>query len=288
MAGLSNISAAKADGSFSLAMSDPQTTRAVIGQVDKYTPIGNDAAIYDAETNTTLALSNGYLEKQQVVLTNITDRTDRTVAAAAPVALDNSSKTINYTVGSGDTLSGIGWKYGVELASLKYVNDITDVDSIQPGQSLKVPPVGYTVSESKIAQKDKKLALASRATTTRSSSSSRDASTVSNNGRRLGFGGMGYAPGYCTEYAAEVSGVPGGLGNGGQWYRNAQARGMSTGTTPRVGAVFVTGESWAGHVGVVTGVNSDGSFTTTEMNYEGWGIVSSRTMSPYAVKGFIY
>lgn len=285
MAGLSNLSAARANDSFSVAMSDPQTTRAIIGQVDQFTPLGNDAAIYDTQTDTTLAMSNGYLDNQQLVSTNITDRSNKAVLANTP--LDNSSKTITYTVGNGETLSGIGWKFGVELASIKYFNDISNVDSLKPGQTLKIPPAGYTVSADKIAQKDRKIALASRTTTTRSSSSTRSQGRTLS---RVSYGSSKYPYGWCTYYASATRpDIPGSLGNAGRWLSGAAAQGFATGSSPAAGAVMVSRESSVGHVAIVESVSGD-SFTVSEMNYAGWGIVSHRTISSGSglIKGFIY
>lgn len=46
-----------------------------------------------------------------------------------------------------------------------------------------------------------------------------------------------------------------GLGNGGEWYAQAQSKGLSTGTTPRVGAcVSMSGRTSAGHIAFVAAV----------------------------------
>jgi surface antigen len=52
---------------------------------------------------------------------------------------------------------------------------------------------------------------------------------------------------------------------------------------------MVTWESGVGHVAYVESV-SGGSFTISEMNYRGYGIISSRTLTPSSVPliGFIY
>jgi LysM repeat protein len=57
-----------------------------------------------------------------------------TLAAAAPAAA-----SANYTVKSGDTLSGIASRFGVSLKSLLQANAMTAKAVIRPGQVLKVP-----------------------------------------------------------------------------------------------------------------------------------------------------
>jgi surface antigen len=79
------------------------------------------------------------------------------------------------------------------------------------------------------------------------------------------------------------------MGNAKNWLNSARGDGMSTGSTPAVGAIMVSSESWWGHVAYVESVNGD-SFTISEMNYAGWGVVDRRTVSVESgeVRGFIY
>lgn len=57
-------------------------------------------------------------------------------------ASDNSgNKAIDYVVQAGDTLSTIASKYGVTTDTVRYANNITEIDNIQPGDTLTVPPV---------------------------------------------------------------------------------------------------------------------------------------------------
>ena len=62
------------------------------------------------------------------------------------------------------------------------------------------------------------------------------------------------------------------------------------GTEPRVGAVFQTasGGGGYGHVGIVTGLNADGSIEVIEMNYAGWSNVSEATIPASHVHSFKY
>lgn len=95
--------------------------------------------------------------------------------------------------------------------------------------------------------------------------------------------------GYCTWYVYNRKPVPWN-GNAWQWYGNAQAAGWGTGQTPRVGSIMVTWESGFGHVAYVESVYGDGSWTVSEMNFRGFGIVDMRTIKPGGVPliGFIY
>lgn len=95
--------------------------------------------------------------------------------------------------------------------------------------------------------------------------------------------------GYCTWYVYNRRPVPW-LGNAWEWFGNAQAAGWRTGQTPRAGGIMVTWESRWGHVAYVESVAADGSWTVSEMNFVGWGIISSRTIRPGGVPliGFIY
>jgi len=104
-----------------------------------------------------------------------------------------------------------------------------------------------------------------------------------------GAGPNRFAYGYCTWYVANRRYIPF-LGNAIDWWPNARAYGFAEGYAPRVGAVMVTRESAYGHVAYVESVNPDGSWTVSEMNFVGWGVVSQRTISPGKVPliGFIY
>ena len=71
-------------------------------------------------------------------------------------------------------------------------------------------------------------------------------------------------------------------GNAGEWLANAAAQGVSTAEVPTVGAIAVwppgTGyDARFGHVAVVTAVTPT-SYTVSEMNYLGEGVVDSRTI----------
>lgn len=96
--------------------------------------------------------------------------------------------------------------------------------------------------------------------------------------------------GYCTWYVASRVSVPW-LGDAGAWLAGAQSVGWPTGSTPRRGAIRVSGESWVGHVAYVEEVYPNGTYLISEMNFVGWNIVSQRTLGPGhdpELYGFIY
>jgi LysM repeat protein len=72
-----------------------------------------------------------------------------TVAAVTPIA---STVTENYTIKSGDTLSGIATKFGVSVASLLSANNLSMSSIIFGGQNLKIPSSAAVVVASAPAE----------------------------------------------------------------------------------------------------------------------------------------
>lgn len=271
------VISARAKNSDSLVAAEPEQEIAVATSVENFTPLLPESHV--AVEKAYLASNQEFTEVKTTVDTQITMREE-------PLP-DNSAGTVYYIVRQGDTLTGLGWQFGLKLASLKYVNDMTDSDVIKPGQRLKIPQSGYVVPASVLAAKEKaRLAAANRNTTYRSSSSGRTTGTVISHA--TGNRANGYPYGYCTYYVAARRAMPTSMGNAKNWLNSARSRGMATGSTPAPGAIVVTSESWWGHVAYVESVNGN-SFTVAEMNYAGWGVTSRRTMSTGgAVRGFIY
>lgn len=103
-----------------------------------------------------------------------------------------------------------------------------------------------------------------------------------------------YAAGNCTWWAKNQAGWwPNGAGNAAEWWPFAQQHGFGTSSTPQVGALAVWGPGvdppfGFGHVGIVTGARPDGSFTVSEMNWQGLGKVDSRNVGDRSnLLGFI-
>lgn len=103
-----------------------------------------------------------------------------------------------------------------------------------------------------------------------------------------------YAAGNCTWWVRNQLGwVPNAWGNAAEWWAKAQQSGFGTSQQPQKGAVAVWGPGidppWGfGHVAVVTDVKPDGSFTVSEMNWKGLGVVDNRNVGDRSnVLGFI-
>jgi surface antigen len=109
---------------------------------------------------------------------------------------------------------------------------------------------------------------------------------------------QGYSWGWCTSGAAMLAhDNVSRLGNAASWTRNAAARGMATGYTPRAGATVVfqpgvQGASSGGHVAHVVAVYSNGWFLVAETafwwNGGGFGRVSYRYAHAGSGVSFIY
>ncbi len=80
------------------------------------------------KTNPLIATEPGQFEESSPVPT----------PSPSQVAQERTKDT-KYTVQIGDTLSGISTKFGLKVASVKVKNNLSDVDSIKPGQELLVP-----------------------------------------------------------------------------------------------------------------------------------------------------
>lgn len=101
--------------------------------------------------------------------------------------------------------------------------------------------------------------------------------------------GRRFPYGYCTYYVSQKREIPW-SGNAITWLAGAKSFGYATGSEPKPGAIMVTSEGGrTGHVAYVEAVNGD-QVTVSEMNYAGFGVISSRTISANAgvIRGYIY
>lgn len=234
------------------------------------------------------------------------------------VAPNNQSTQaiLTITTVTGDSVSSLAQKYGISEETIRWANSLV-VDTLQPGIKLTILPVSgvlYTVAQGdtaeSIAQTYKSTAEAIKAfndvevkglkpgaqiiipngvkpsatTTYRPTQSS--SSIYPFGGASAIFAGNRYAYGYCTWYAYNKRAsigrpVASNWGNATTWASLAASSGFTVDKTPRAGAVFQTSGGWGGygHVGFVEKVNPNGSIVVSEMNYAGWNVISSRTIS---------
>lgn len=98
-----------------------------------------------------------------------------------------------------------------------------------------------------------------------------------------------YVWGQCTYGVASRIPIPSDWGNAGEWAFSASNQGFSVSNVPRVGAIAQTsGDSYLGHVGIVTAINDDGTITVWEENYYGLGVTDERITNTLEFPNFIY
>lgn len=177
-----------------------------------------------------------------------------------------------YTVRAGDTVDSIAQRYNTNRERLVSYNDL-EISGINPGHQIVLPGGILPANERPgyVAP-----ASASASTSSRVVAYTGNAASVGNR----------YDYGYCTWYVynrrAELGRPVGSFwGNASTWASYARGSGYLVNNTPAVGSVLQNG--WQaggyGHVAVVESMNSDGSITVSEMNYAGWNVTSTRTIS---------
>ncbi|GAC1644053.1 MAG: hypothetical protein NVS9B11_14070 [Candidatus Dormibacteraceae bacterium] len=246
-----------------------------------------------------------------------------------PTSAPIDRKPMLYSVAPGETLSAIATKYGVTVSQIRWSNtNLMSTESVNTGDQLVIPPVPGIVVTTKATDTFESLGVKYSVDPqliidfNRLRSAQLPAGTQlvvpggvggafppppvslvrvntgskSYNARVLGCCLGPYPPtsfpaGWCTYYVATKRNVTW-RGDAGYWYANASAQGYPVGPTPKVGAIMVTWESWAGHVAYVESVNADGSFVVSEMNWIAFNVINERTIKPGqlggVLVGFIY
>ena len=204
--------------------------------------------------------------------------------AEAPVA----PEPVIVTVQAGDTLESIAATHNTTYVQLFNANpNLANPDMIDVGNQVRIP-----AADEQLADRYSEFAAQQVAAIPVAQASAESYPVYSQTytpGAQAVYAtdsnGNTYFKGYCTWYAKERRpDLPNMLGNGGQWVASAAARGIATGTTPRVGAVAET----SGHVAYVEAVNADGTITISEMNgTAGFGAVGSRNV-PASQYNYIY
>lgn len=98
------------------------------------------------------------------------------------------------------------------------------------------------------------------------------------------YAASSYSFGNCTYYVASKRGVPPGWGNAREWRAHALQAGWEVSARPIVGAIAWTAAGRLGHVAYVQAI-SGSTVTVSEMNYAGFNVVSTRSVS---VSEFLY
>lgn len=174
-------------------------------------------------------------------------------------------KPVIYSVIDGDNLTKIGTAHNVEWQRLWAKNvQLTHPDVIQIGEQITIPEPSEQLSRAlpaAVTLPDQTPGVAPLG--------SYDASNT-------------YDYGYCTWYVKNRRGasLPNMLGNANTWYSRAASMGMAVGTIPRAGAVGTTTAGSLGHVVYIESYDPiAGTVYISEMNYNGWGVISHRTAS---------
>jgi LysM repeat protein len=248
------------------------------------------------------------------------------IPTAAPV----NHQPVVYTVAAGETLSTIAGKYHVTVAEIRWSNSgLYSSQTVATGDVIMIPPVHGVVVVTKGSDSVQSLATKYGVDPQAIIDFNRLRAPVTlTAGMPLvipgGVGGAFPPPpvvgqiihsisvnfpirvlncclgpyvnnkfpvGWCTYYVATKRNVTW-AGDAGFWYQNASYQGYAVGPTPKVGAIMVTWESWAGHVAYVEAVNADGSFVVSEMNWVAFDVIDERTIKPgqlgSKLVGFIY
>ncbi|EZX23417.1 hypothetical protein V070_00897 [Staphylococcus aureus C0673] len=236
--------------------------------------------------------------------------TDVTVGQTLKVLEDNI-----YTIQEGDTLNKIAKKFDVKVSDLKEWNNLSS-DLIIVGDELKVAsetpeptaePTSLTVNAPESpAQEDALLryvfeqtsygnvynsedSVAYVAPTFNENQSTQNTAPVSYSRPNSGGGSNLYTSGQCTYYAFSKRPDLGNTwGNANNWANAAAQAGYTVNNSPAAGSILQSTAGGYGHVAYVDKVNADGSIQVSEMNYQGEGIVSSRTISASAAGSYNY
>ena len=249
-----------------------------------------------------------------------------------PTSAPISHQPLMYTVAAGENLKSIAARYHVTVAQIRWSNaNLYSNDSVATGDQIVIPPVPGVVVTTKATDTLQSLSTKYLVDKQVIIDFNRLRTPTLTSGMTLvipgGVGGAFPPPpalwqilagqqsasaafpvkvvgcclgpyvhnnfpvGWCTYYVATKRNVTWN-GDAGYWYQNASYQGYPVGPKPKVGAIMVTWESWAGHVSYVEAVNPDGSWVVSEMNWVAFNVIDERTIKPgqlgSRLVGFIY
>jgi surface antigen len=183
-----------------------------------------------------------------------------------------------YTVKAGDTVESIAAKFNTTPQNITSFNDL-ELSGLVNGSKIVLPSGILPTNERPGYQAPQARVYSTSVLGNYRYAGGFAGGGVYNSHRntKTTSGGNTNAWGNCTWYAWErrlEMGRPlpsGALGNAAQWNSSLSAMGYRVDSVPEVGAIFQNGGGY-GHVGIVEGINSDGSIEVSEMNnYSGGG-----------------
>lgn len=245
--------------------------------------------------------------------------TDNNVTAEPEVvttALKSRADIESYIFKKGDTIPELATKFGITSDSIRWSNNING-DTVPVGTKLWIPPINgvvYTVRSG-----DTPSTLAARFGSSKeqilayndgeisgihpgeqiiipNAVPSLNANTAGIAGITSGafpwgsapiYGSNGYDFGNCTWYVASQINVPSNWGNADTWAYYARLSGWNVSTAPTPGSIAQTSAGYFGHVAIVRSVNGNGSVTISEMNFDGFDVVDTRTVSASEFQNYI-
>lgn len=220
--------------------------------------------VAEGETMETIAAKYG-MTTDQIRWSNDLKTTDVEVGQKLTVA---GVPGIVHIVRSGEDANSMAEKYGSNAADIAALNE-----NLAEGTTIIIP--NGSLPESERPERYVRPTVAISSYSYYGSTSDRENMHAVYDGVSSA-GGNPMVPGQCTWYAwwwryTHGMALPGGptLGSANTWASRAAALGYTVNRTPSYGAVFQTNSGWYGHVGIVVGVNGDGSIIVREMNYGG-------------------
>lgn len=190
---------------------------------------------------------------------------------------------VKHKIKDGDSVKSLAKKYKADEDKIIAFNNLPANGELKKGEEIIIPD---GKQEDAPRYRDPLASSFASRTGTESTDNTESSGTFSK--KLYAYPAHRFPYGWCTWYVASRRHIPWG-GNAGTWLYHAKSYGAKTGKTPQKGAIIVTGESRWGHVAIVEKVKGD-QVTIKEMNYKGWGIVSSRNISAKSsvIKGYIY
>ncbi len=242
---------------------------------------GSDVAVYEVQDGDTV----GSIAKEFEVTSNTilwaNDIDDPNMIRPGDKIFILPVTGVKHVVKKKDTVEKVAKKYKADKDKIIAFNNLPADGSLKEGEEIIIPD-----GEKEIVRPATNSMFAARDYVSGSDIPKSGSSIIDKNPKSKGAHRFPY--GWCTWYVAQHKYVPWG-GNAGTWLYHARAYGAKTGKKPRKGSIMVTSESPWGHVAIVVKVKGD-QITVKEMNYKGWGIESSRTISARSrvIKGYIY